>query len=176
MTFISPCKTVIMTRVIPFWRTGLLTRDNSGFIKDIHCLLSFRAYWLNLVRASMCAVTSFRPMEDTNMVAKWLYQWKIEYAYLVLRGERLAIFVTKQWLLPCAQVKPRVQQPNHQGGNHSQRFVSHNHWVPFRATQYIRGQHNQSVPNQSLSLNVAEWQCSSIDIQSISSMQLSWFC
>lgn len=58
----SPCEAVIMSQAILFWGTAFLIRDVSVFIKDRLCQLSFEAGWVNLVRTSMCAITSSRPM------------------------------------------------------------------------------------------------------------------
>ena len=64
-------ESVIMSKVILFWRTALLTRDISVFRrKDRLCWLSFKACWVNLVRASMSAITSSGPMAKAKMVAK----------------------------------------------------------------------------------------------------------
>lgn len=56
-------------------------------------------------------------MEGTSMAAKRSYPWKTEHTYLAFRRERLAIFDTKKWILPCAQGKPRMQQPKYPYGN-----------------------------------------------------------
>lgn len=43
--------------------------------------------------------------------------------HLALRRGKLTIFVTKGWVLPCAQGKPGMHWPNnHPGGNHDQNF------------------------------------------------------
>ena len=66
---------------------------------------------------------SSRSLEGTKTAAKWLYQWKTEYAHLTLQRGRLPIFTTMGQILPCAHQKPRLQWPNQPGGSHGQRFV-----------------------------------------------------
>ena len=51
-----------MSKVILFWRDFLI-RDFSVFSEDRLCWLSLKAYWMNLVKASVCVKMSSRPME-----------------------------------------------------------------------------------------------------------------
>lgn len=44
----------------------LFIRDILVFSKGRVCWLSFKTCWMNLVRASMCAIMSSKPMEGTN--------------------------------------------------------------------------------------------------------------
>lgn len=57
---------------------------------------------------------------------------ELEHARLALRRERLAVVNVKQ-ILPSPG-KTGVAGPNHSRRSHSQRFVSHKHWVSFGAT------------------------------------------
>ena len=59
-----------MSKTILFWRTAFLIRDSSVFSKNRFCWLSFKVCWLDLARASMCAITSSSPMEGTKTAAK----------------------------------------------------------------------------------------------------------
>lgn len=61
---------VIMFKAILFWRIAFFIRDMSVFSKDRLCWLSFKGCWVNLETASICAITSSRPMEGTKTVAK----------------------------------------------------------------------------------------------------------
>ena len=167
---------MITSKAFLFWRTAFHIRDISVFGKDGLCWLSFKPCWVNLVRGRKWAITSSRPLEGTKTTIKRSYQWKIECAHLALRRGRLAAFASKGWILPCAQGKPRVQWPNYPGGSHRQRFVPHNHWVPFGVIQQIPGWCDHSIPNQLLSFSVPEWLHSFVDIHSISLVQLGWFC
>lgn len=69
MTQVPPCKELITSEVILLWRAAFLIGHVSVFCKDRFRRLSFKAC-VNLVRASMCAVTSSRPMEGEKMAAK----------------------------------------------------------------------------------------------------------
>ena len=60
----------MMSKPILFWRIVLLIRHISVFSKDRLCLLSFKACWVNLVRASVCAITSSRSTEEIVREAK----------------------------------------------------------------------------------------------------------
>lgn len=64
------------------------------FIKGRLCWLLFKAGCVNLMKVSLCAMMSFRPVEMTKIVAKWSYQWKTEHAHHVLGKERLAVIDT----------------------------------------------------------------------------------
>ena len=86
---VSPFKGVIISKAIQFWKTAFLIRDISVFSKDRFCQLSFKACWVNWVKASICATMSSRPMERKKTAAKWLYQWKTEHAHLALRWAAL---------------------------------------------------------------------------------------
>lgn len=89
---VPPCKAAIMSKIIVFWRTCFLIRDISVFGKDRHCQLSFKACWVNIVRAFY--LISSRAVEGTKMVAKWSYQWKTEHAHLAFKSGRLAALGT----------------------------------------------------------------------------------
>ena len=109
---VPPCKAAITSKAILFCRMAFLTRHISVFSKDKLCLLSSKPCWVNLVRASMCAMMSSRPMEGTKMEAKWSYQWKTERAHLALRREGWQFLLL--WVdSSLGSGKPRVQQPNH---------------------------------------------------------------
>ena len=55
---------------ILFWRTLLLVRHISVFSKDRLCWLSFKPFWVNLERASVCATMSSRSTEEIVREAK----------------------------------------------------------------------------------------------------------
>lgn len=78
MTQVPPFEAVIMSKPILFWRMAFLIKDISVFSEDMLCWLSFTACWVNSVRASICAITSSRTMEGTEMAD--LNQWKTECA------------------------------------------------------------------------------------------------
>ena len=59
----------MIPKAILFWRTAFLIRDISGFSKDRLSWLSFKAYWVNLVGASVCAILSSRPTGVSKTVA-----------------------------------------------------------------------------------------------------------
>lgn len=56
MAQVPPWKAVIMSETILFWRIAFPIRDISVFSKDQFCQLSLKACWVNLVRASICAI------------------------------------------------------------------------------------------------------------------------
>lgn len=60
---VPPFKGVIMSKAMQFWKTAFLIRDISVFSKDRFCQLSSKACWVNLVKASIYATMSSRPME-----------------------------------------------------------------------------------------------------------------
>ena len=70
MAQVPPCKAVIMSKAILFWRTAFLIRDIIVFIKDRLRCLSFKVCCMNSVRASMCGIMSSRPMEEIKTEAK----------------------------------------------------------------------------------------------------------
>ena len=94
MARVPPCRVVIMSKAILFWRKAFFIRDILVFSMDRLCWLSLEACWGNLVKASMCAVISSRPVEGTKIVAKWLYQWKTECVHQALKKRRLAALGT----------------------------------------------------------------------------------
>lgn len=57
---------------------------------------------------------------------------KIEHAHLASR--RLGLAVTGGRVSPAPR-ETQLQWRSHLGGSHSQRFLPHNHWVPFRVTR-----------------------------------------
>lgn len=95
---------------------------------------------------------------------------KTEHVFLTLRRGKLAKFVTTCQILPCAQRKLTVQQPNCIGGSHGQKIHATQSLVPCSATQETPG-----LPNQLLSFNVAECLPCSGDKHPISLVQLGWF-
>lgn len=66
---VPPFEAKIMPEAILFWRTAFLTRGISVFSKDKLCWLSFKVSWVNLVRASICAITSIQPTEEGKTAA-----------------------------------------------------------------------------------------------------------
>lgn len=69
---VSPCEAGIMSKAIIFWRTVFLIRDISVFSKDRLCQLSFKT-WVNLVRTTVYAIMSSRPIEGIKTAAKRSY-------------------------------------------------------------------------------------------------------
>ena len=67
-------------------------------------------------------------MEGIKMAAKSSYWWKTEFAW---RKQRLVIFVTVGWILPCGQRKPGCRSPVTKV--EATKIVPYNHWVPLRA-------------------------------------------
>lgn len=130
-----PCDPLVMSRAVPFWRTAFLIKDISVFNSDIQVRLLLRACWVNWVKASVCNMTSYNPIEGTNGAAKWLYQWKPARVHLALRRGRLVTVVNLGQALPCIHGEPRVQRPSHPSGSQVQRFIPRSHWVPLGATQ-----------------------------------------
>lgn len=59
-----------MSKANIFWRTVFRIRDISVFTKDRLCQLSFKACWVNLVRASTYAIMFSRPIEGIKTAAK----------------------------------------------------------------------------------------------------------
>lgn len=109
----------MMSKPILFWRTVLLIRHISVFSKDRLCLLSFKSCWVNLVRASVCAITSSRSTEEIVREAKWLYQWKTKCGPLALRrgSWQFLLWVafplcpggTQGAVAPASRWKPRTE-------------------------------------------------------------------
>lgn len=92
MAQVPPCEAVIMSKATIFPKETFLIRHILVFRTNRLCWLSLKSPWVNLVRASVCAVMSSRPVEETKTAPKWLYQWKTKHAHLALRRWRLAIF------------------------------------------------------------------------------------
>lgn len=69
MAQVPPSEAKIISKAILFWRTALPTRAIAIFSKDKVCWLSFNACWVNLVRTSICTITSTGPMEETKTAA-----------------------------------------------------------------------------------------------------------
>ena len=98
------------------------------FREDRLSWMTFEACWVSMVRASMCAIMSSRPVKGVKTVAKWPYQWESECAHRALRKERLAMFVTVGQILPGAQENPRCSTQSAR-----QETCEQNHWDPFEA-------------------------------------------
>ena len=60
---VPPWETIIRSKAILSWRTTFLIIDISVLSKEMFSWLSFKACWMNLVRAFTCVIMSSRPME-----------------------------------------------------------------------------------------------------------------
>ena len=56
MSQVPPYQAVIMSKAILFWRRVFLIRDIPVFCKDTVCRLLFKAFWVQVVRASVCVL------------------------------------------------------------------------------------------------------------------------
>lgn len=121
-----------MSKYILLQSTVFLIRDISMSMKDRLCL-SFKTLWVDLVRASICAVTFFRPGMGRQSWSLMIISVENKM-YPSDLGESDIGSCQCGVNSSCVQGKPRVQQPNHPGGSYGQRFVAHNCWVSFRAT------------------------------------------
>lgn len=66
------CKVLICPRPFYFGRHLLSLKTLQCSVKDRFCWLSFKICLENLLRASVGAIMSSRPTEETKMVPKWL--------------------------------------------------------------------------------------------------------
>ena len=66
---------VIIFKAILFWRTDFLIKGILVFNKAVPAWLQLGAYWVNLMKASACDMTSSSPKEGTNIATRWWYQW-----------------------------------------------------------------------------------------------------
>ena len=98
MAQMPPFETIIMSKSILFWRRVVLIRDISVFSKDRLCQLSFKVCWLNVGRASMCAMMSSRPMMGQR-VGKWLFQWKNRTSSPGLEEKEVGSFRNLIWCI-----------------------------------------------------------------------------
>uniref|UniRef100_A0A9L0TU97 Envelope glycoprotein n=1 Tax=Equus caballus TaxID=9796 RepID=A0A9L0TU97_HORSE len=116
MAQVPPCAAVKTSSAIRFWRTALRIWDTSKSSSERLCCVSFKAFIVNLFRASMCQMTLSIPNWGRKIEATWSYQRKTERVQRCCRLGRLAGGDIVNVVLPCIQTKPRVHRPIHPGG------------------------------------------------------------
>ena len=67
---------------MPLWddfvRQLFSSQRPSEFSRLIACLVSFQAFWVNSVKASMWEITSSNPAKGTKIAAKWSYCYWVQ--------------------------------------------------------------------------------------------------
>lgn len=112
MAKVPPCKEVIISKFILFWRRAFLNRDISVFSKETLCQLSLcsvKRHLLGEFSKDFYVCYSVLQTNRGNRDGQMINQWEAELAHLASRRGTLVIFAAMRWILPCAQGKPRVK-------------------------------------------------------------------
>ena len=103
-------------------------------------LLSFKACWVNFVKASTWIISSV-PSEGTNTAIKWSYFWKTDWAQCACIKHRLADWLGLFPRLPVGDLEPKGNQLyiflNNLGRLNVINLLQKIHWGLLGATQNI---------------------------------------